>query len=526
MHANNFQYEVRGHIVKLTDEYVLEHITTPHHGFHGSIIQLQGMASNNKVVDVFIAVDTTGDCDKWFTALHNAHSYLSDFYLCADKLYLIDVALRMKSGVSLRERVYRLSIHYRCFVGSEGVAWIMNDQQCSSDEAVAIGNRLVGLKIIYHVTYEHLFCNAFFFYRFDSKVLNTLMATMEQSRKVDEAADDHEPANSQLGISDRNTGPVSPVRSTMNSESDDTFPGVALDVETLAYNIETVRCGVSNTLSDLQQLSGRHALLQRDVRELRQELDSNRRILEFMSTVIIAGMGFVIVKCIWSWNWVLWDVCWFCLIVALEVRYRIVCAVVGSSISRRGSLDHVEVAKFTTDAYCLATSNQPSNWSAQEARDGADVSSTLSVDLPVHVETQEGGKGGVVCAATDGEKDGKGTGVSPEPYEGIPRNITEWPNYPLLARRSPDMLPRSNGNKEPLHDQQDDVRKKLLRPVRLHKPGPLKLSEIALESDLFSGRMILLLNGLDDSSVDFFRYISGMLLLLLDCTLSSVNDLK
>jgi hypothetical protein len=76
-------------------------------------------------------------------------------------------AMRQESeGVEIKDRRYYLNTYAKCFVGSEAVDWIMQNQQCSRAEAVELGQVLVDRKIIHHVTDEHGFEDNYFFYRF------------------------------------------------------------------------------------------------------------------------------------------------------------------------------------------------------------------------------------------------------------------------------------------------------------------------------------------------------------------------
>lgn len=76
--------------------------------------------------------------------------------------------LRMRSpgGVAIRDRAYHAMTFPSCFVGAEAVAWLMREPGLSHNEAMTLGQRLIDLFIIHHVTDEHPFRDGHFFYRF------------------------------------------------------------------------------------------------------------------------------------------------------------------------------------------------------------------------------------------------------------------------------------------------------------------------------------------------------------------------
>jgi small-conductance mechanosensitive channel len=74
--------------------------------------------------------------------------------------------MRAGDGVPVADRRHRLTLHRRCFVGSEAVAWLVERAGLTRSEARALGMRLVELKQIEHVLGEHGFEDAYLFYRF------------------------------------------------------------------------------------------------------------------------------------------------------------------------------------------------------------------------------------------------------------------------------------------------------------------------------------------------------------------------
>ncbi len=78
------------------------------------------------------------------------------------------LALRMHSeqGVEIQDRWYRLILYRQCFIGSQAVQWLMNNENLKREEAILLGQILIEEKIIHHVLDQHDFKNEFLFYRF------------------------------------------------------------------------------------------------------------------------------------------------------------------------------------------------------------------------------------------------------------------------------------------------------------------------------------------------------------------------
>ena len=72
----------------------------------------------------------------------------------------------------------------------------------------------------------------------------------------------------------------------------------------------------------------------------------------------------------------------------------------------------------------------------------------------------------------------------------------QWPNNPILVKRSPNML---CGDLSPA-----DI-STLNQPLTIHQSGQPELSEFLIESDLFVGKAYVVIADLPDSSHDHFR---------------------
>ena len=82
---------------------------------------------------------------------------------------LNDIALDMKNGLQIKDRMHRLKLYRNCFIGSEAVDYLVQTGIAKSRvAAVAIGRRLQAeMKCFRHVEDDHYFEDAYLFYRFD-----------------------------------------------------------------------------------------------------------------------------------------------------------------------------------------------------------------------------------------------------------------------------------------------------------------------------------------------------------------------
>jgi hypothetical protein len=77
------------------------------------------------------------------------------------------LAMEMREGVAIEDRSHRFSTYKKCFLGTEGVQWLIDNKHANSvTEAVQIGNAMLREQIIHHVCDDHLFKNESLFYRF------------------------------------------------------------------------------------------------------------------------------------------------------------------------------------------------------------------------------------------------------------------------------------------------------------------------------------------------------------------------
>ncbi|MBD1999572.1 mechanosensitive ion channel [Leptolyngbya sp. FACHB-541] len=89
--------------------------------------------------------------------------------LTDEKIQAIATAIQGSAGVEVSDRWYRQNLYPACFIGSEAVAWLVQTQNCTREEAIHLGQILLDQGIIQHVSDDYPFRDGYVFYRFQSK---------------------------------------------------------------------------------------------------------------------------------------------------------------------------------------------------------------------------------------------------------------------------------------------------------------------------------------------------------------------
>jgi hypothetical protein len=101
----------------------------------------------------------------WLVALQNARDF-SNTLEKSEVEQLEDIAHKMRNNVDACIRLFRFKLLPRCFIGRRAVLFISENQGCTKSQAVVIGQKLLNLGLIQHITNEHVFCNKKLFYQF------------------------------------------------------------------------------------------------------------------------------------------------------------------------------------------------------------------------------------------------------------------------------------------------------------------------------------------------------------------------
>jgi len=76
-----------------------------------------------------------------------------------------EVFARFRAGVTLRNRRYWNRVYPSCFVGHEAIGWLKSELGISTEEAIDMGNTMMEMGYIRHVTNEHGLENKNLFYQ-------------------------------------------------------------------------------------------------------------------------------------------------------------------------------------------------------------------------------------------------------------------------------------------------------------------------------------------------------------------------
>lgn len=72
--------------------------------------------------------------------------------------------IKSPQSLEIKDRRYRLKIYLQCFIGAELVAWLIQNKNVLTEEAVAMGQSLLRHNLIENMCQEHEFANESLFY--------------------------------------------------------------------------------------------------------------------------------------------------------------------------------------------------------------------------------------------------------------------------------------------------------------------------------------------------------------------------
>jgi hypothetical protein len=75
------------------------------------------------------------------------------------------LATLLNQSLAIADRSYHLQSYPQCFVGTEAVAWLAQYVRRAASEAVALGQALMALGLLVHVTHDHPFLDDRLYYR-------------------------------------------------------------------------------------------------------------------------------------------------------------------------------------------------------------------------------------------------------------------------------------------------------------------------------------------------------------------------
>ena len=80
----------------------------------------------------------------------------------------------MREKINVGKRIYRFKIFPNCFEGSKATQFLISELNITSSQATLLGNRILNLGLIHHISHEHMFVDRQLLYSFcDTSVANT-----------------------------------------------------------------------------------------------------------------------------------------------------------------------------------------------------------------------------------------------------------------------------------------------------------------------------------------------------------------
>ena len=108
------------------------------------------------------------DHEEWIDALNLAKKRITDQECSGYLLKFRNLAKKMSESIILKNHMHGFSKYRFCFHGDDATSWLCKALKCSSEHGVSIGNQLLDLGIIHHITDEQVFMKDKNWYQFSS----------------------------------------------------------------------------------------------------------------------------------------------------------------------------------------------------------------------------------------------------------------------------------------------------------------------------------------------------------------------
>jgi hypothetical protein len=433
-----------------------------------AIVNVVGRIDNSSIATIRISFKTKEDGTLWHLSLEKAKAFISRQATSGDMQSLISLSLRLKAGITVRDRFYYLTVYSRCFVGTEAVSWIQKDQHCSEAEAVELGNRLLNVNLIYHCQHNRFFLNSHTYYRFNKHTLRDIVEGLRAPMGIIPDLSSRNSLRFTSSSSHVAEEPCEGDQTHLKSEMADTEAEDEVSSESILRGSDPTQ--ISSDALQLELLSLRSSLevatrLKNAHNSLLTEFSNLKELqVEHLSTIrslkFCAGGVFLI----FLLHLLLRELLSCSLLVILSFHFASLIVFLFFYISPL--LEPNTVPGFDDvgdhhDKFPLLFPETFASPSLERAEE---------IDLDIF--------------------------SFPPPQS--------WPNRPLLVRRSPSMYLGEASKVEELEPMERSRLHGLTRPIRIHTADP-EVSVIDIDSDIFSGKMYTIFAGLKDSPRRFFR---------------------
>lgn len=394
-----------------------------------------------------LAFSSVQEQAEWLENLTLAKTFSETLHESLEYDKLKNICIKMLREIDIRTRVRRFKIHRGVFVGSIAVKWLSTELGISTSQAVVCGNQMLNCNLFHHVAREHTFCDSKLYYRFSQVVFD--------SKRTEESL-----------TTTKCDSEINP--QIIASHDLDRLKMEVAELEEKVLDLQkTIR------MSELKEIKQNFCILTCFIIAVFAVVN---QVTKGAYTLGIA----IICSCILSVS----------LVAFLMFTYS------------KDDLDEAYDAdlELEDDDEVVGENSFDSPDFFEE-----DVLSTeFASDYDLMLDEEEGadeedvepeelarrGRLASLEKATLSTARRSSMGSRTVPI------VATWPNRPILVRRSPNML-LSN------IEETSDEGKLLLAPIKVHDEN---FTEIPLESDLFSGKIILLFKNIGNCPNDYFRY--------------------
>ena len=397
---------------------------------------------------------TEESANTWYDALKKAKDFtdISDANGDTDKLK--DIVKKLKEKLNIGNHIYRFKIYHNSFEGSKATQFLTNEYSISNSQAIAIGNRLLNHGLIHHASFEHIFVDKKLLYTFSDSNINQSNTTSDTIVGSD--------LNYEKVVKSIKSNDINP-----ETENEELFVAA---LNRCYLDLRLTKIALNNIQADSSKVLELHDTTQTFLDDLIVTI--RVRCLVYM---VLHMMIMLIVK-----------------FFDYDGKVNVLSAVVLVILS-------IDIYFLQRSAYL----NKPTNDIDSRVRilsvDETERANIFNIDDdgsliddPVQEDEYDIGDDDNENDKTDNDD------FSKSKFDTIrqPVDPALWPNNPVMIRISDSAMPSGSS---------ESKRLELSKPIHIHKPGNPEVSEIEFESDLFIGKMYIIIEGLPDSPHSYFR---------------------
>ena len=408
---------------------------------------------------------------QWLDRLKKAKDYTAICENNGETKMLINLAEEMKEEIGISNRLYQFKIYRKCFLGSKAVRWLQKTKGFTQTQAISIGNKMIYLDIVKEVANQHMFLDKNILYQFTSDVngISSAANTPTKPKSNKSTSNKNFTENNEVettlddildGILDRglneDSSPVELLSALRNSEDECArFKGGISELLKECDAIHDIYTEVFSALQQIQLLLTTLCII------LALVIFNNHVFISHSDHTVATNTALALIVClIIIYKLITHKKTSKLAVKSLSNRVRQLLDQKGSSDSKGENITMEEAERLMLEKVGLQ-------------RIGNEIDDE-EVD-------------------SDDENDDDDTFERTPSLDSISEVMQNWPNDPIMVRRSPHMI-RSDIIEQREH---------LCLPVHIHNKESPELSFISIDSDYFIGKCYLLIAGLKDSPAHF-----------------------